>query len=165
MSGQVYQINIKPETMGERGLPKEPVGHALITKSGLRGDFNRYRHEELDDDPDSALLLMPIEVLRTLNGEGWPIRPGDLGENITTSGVEYEQFGPGRVFTVGEAVVQISRSCEPCNNLYLLPYVGEAKGAAFLKVLLHRRGWYARVVKEGEVTTGDSISETSDGPH
>jgi MOSC domain-containing protein YiiM len=158
-NGRVFQINLKPETPGSRGLPKYPVPSVLITRSGVEGDHNVYRHEELGDDPDSAVLLMPLETLNALNDEGWPIKPGDIGENITTEGIPYDQFQPGRTFAVGGARVQISRACDPCANLYLLPYVGEEKGPAFLKTMLGRRGWYARVTGEGTVRTGDTITE------
>jgi MOSC domain-containing protein YiiM len=157
--GQVHQINVKPRTPGARGLPKKPVDSALVTRSGFEGDFNVYRHEELDGDPDSAVLIMPLETLQELNREGWPIKPGDVGENITTTGLSYNEFAPGRMFSFGSVEVQISRACDPCDNLYLLPYVGREKGPAFLKTMLGRRGWYARVIKEGRVRKGDAITQ------
>ncbi len=159
MRGRVHQINRKPQTQGERGLPKAPVESALITLRGLEDDFNRYRHERKHDDPDSALLLMPLETLHELNGEGWPLKPGDIGENVTTAGIPYHGFAPGRSFRIGGAEVQVSKACDPCTNLYLLPYVGEVQGPRFLKVMMGRRGWYARVLKEGSVRKGDPIVE------
>jgi MOSC domain-containing protein YiiM len=161
MRGTVHQISLKPKKTGERGLPKRSVSAATITEAGVEGDFNRYRHEELGDDPDSALLLMPIETLEELNREGWPVRPGDLGENITTQGIPYAGFSPGTTFKLGDASIEVSRACEPCTNLYELPYVGESRGPAFLKVMLNRRGWYARVLRGGRVAQGDSIASTA----
>lgn len=158
MTGRIVQINVKPRTPGSHGLPKTPVDSAMMTKRGLEGDFNVYRHEELDDDPDSAILLMPMETLQELNGEGWPIKPGDIGENFTTSGIPYAEFAPGRRFVLGGVQVQISRACEPCDNLFLLPYIGKEKGPSFLKIMRGRRGWYARVLKEGRVRVGDPVS-------
>lgn len=157
--GMVHQINIKPRTRGERGLPKMPVESVRVTKLGLEGDFNLYRHEKLRGDPDSAVLLLPLETILQLNAEGWPVKTGDLGENFTTAGVPYSGFSPGKVFRLGSAVVEISRACNPCENLYLLPYVGDSKGPGFLKVMLGRRGWYARVRTEGVVRRGDPIEE------
>lgn len=157
--GSVHQINIKPRTRGERGLPKKQVESVLVTKAGLAGDFNVYRQEELSGDPDSAVLLVPLETISQLNAEGWPVRAGDLGENITTQGLSYASFSPGKAFRLGGAVIEISRSCDPCSNLYLLPYVGPSRGPDFLKAMLGRRGWYARVAQEGRVRRGDSIKE------
>jgi len=157
--GEIQQINVKPQTKGEHGLPKKPVDSAFVTRAGIEGDFNVYRHEERQDDPDQALLVMPIETIRELNSEGWPIKPGDLGENFTTSGVPYGAFGVGKVFAAGQVRLQITKACDPCDNLFLLPYIGGSKGPGFLKVMLGRRGWYARVLAEGRVKTGDRLTE------
>jgi MOSC domain-containing protein YiiM len=158
VSGVIHQINVKPQTKGEHGLPKKPVDSALVTKAGVEGDFNLYRHEERNDDPDQALLIIPMETIRELNSEGWPIKPGDLGENFTTVGIPYQDFRIGGIFNAGDVRFQISKACDPCTNLYLLSYVGKSKGADFLKVMLGRRGWYARVLDEGHVKKGDRIA-------
>ncbi len=163
MTGRVHQINVKPETPGEEGLPKTPVEAARVRAGGLAGDFNRYRHERQHDDPNAALLLVPLETISELNQEGWPIKPGDLGENITTTGIPYESFVPGKIYGVGEAEIQISKRCDPCTNLYLLPYVGERNGPAFLKVMRGRRGWYAKVLREGRIRVGDPIEDRGPG--
>jgi MOSC domain-containing protein YiiM len=159
VAGEIQQINVKPQTKGEHGLPKRRVDSAFVAREGVEGDYNVYRHDELHDDPDQALLIMPIETISELNSEGWPIKPGDLGENFTTRGVPYHEFGVGKVFTAGGVRLQISKACDPCDNLNLLPYVGASRGPAFLKVMLGRRGWYARVLEEGQVKAGDSLME------
>jgi MOSC domain-containing protein YiiM len=156
----VQRINVKALVQGERGLPKKPVDSAFVSFAGVQGDFNVYRHEEREDDPDSALLIMPIETIKELNSEGWPIKPGDLGENFTTTGIPYGSFAVGKVFTAGEVRFQISRACDPCDNLFLLPYVGQSRGPKFLKTMLGRRGWYARVLKEGRIRAQDRITNT-----
>ena len=159
--GHVHQINVKPQTPGERGLPKKPVDSVFVAKAGLAGDFNLYRQEELKGDPDSAVLLLPLETILQLNAEGWPVKAGDLGENFTTSGIPYDRFSPGRAFRIGEAIVEVSRACNPCKNLYLLPYTGPSKGPDFVRIMLGRRGWYASVRRGGMVRRGDSIEEAS----
>ena len=155
--GIVCQVNVKPEVHGERGLPKTPVEQALVRQAGLVGDFNRYRREEAHDDPAMAVLLMPIETIQELNREGWPIKPGDIGENFTTSGISYDAFAPGKRFKVGKAVVRITKACDPCSNLYVLRYGGKDKD--IVKTMYGRRGWYASLEQEGEVSKGDTIEE------
>ncbi|MGI0070613.1 MAG: MOSC domain-containing protein [Thermoplasmata archaeon] len=159
--GHVYRLHRKPETPGERGLPKQPVAEARVTPEGLEGDHNVYRHDVAQDDPAMAVLIMPLEAIQQLNREGWPVRPGDLGENVTTVGVPYDWFVPGLRVRVGEILLEVSKACTPCDNLYLLPYVGTERGPEFLKVMLDRRGWYARVVEGGRVRTGDRIEGAS----
>ncbi len=157
MPGVVHRLHRKPETPGERGLPKPSVSELDLTPTGVVGDFNRFRHEENADDPTSAVLIMTLETLHSLGEEGWPVQPGDLGENITTRGVAYTQMGPGTNLRVGVAQLTVTRPCEPCTNLYLLPYVGKERGPQFLKVMLGRRGWYCRVSRSGVVRVNDPI--------
>ncbi len=157
--GNVFQINIKPETVGQRGLPKHPTPKALVTRVGLDGDFNRWRHEEAHDDLAMAILLMPLETIEELQGEGWPIKPGDIGENFTTEGIPYSSFVPGKHYQIGKAVIRITKPCDPCSNLYALPNIG--KDRDIVKALYTRRGWYASVETEGWVAKGDSITEVA----
>jgi MOSC domain-containing protein YiiM len=155
--GTVRRVSRKSEAPGAHGLPKLAVPEARLTPAGVEGDFNRYRHEEKSDDPRMAILLLPVETIEELAKEGWPVRPGDLGENITSEGLSYTTFSVGRRFRVGGARLEITKPCDPCDNLYLLPYVGPARGPEFMKTLLGRRGWYARVLEPGVVRPGDAI--------
>ncbi|MGI0129945.1 MAG: MOSC domain-containing protein [Thermoplasmata archaeon] len=159
--GHVYRLHRKSQTPGERGLPKLPVEAVRVSAVGLEGDYNVYRHDEKADDPAMAVLLMPLEMLTELNREGWPVRPGDLGENITSLGIPYGEFAPGRRFRVGAITVEVTKPCTPCDNLFQLPYIGPDRGSEFLRVMLDRRGWYAKVVQGGELRTGDPIEPES----
>jgi len=156
-SGRVIRLGVKPRTPGQRGLPKPAVPRVRVALAGVDGDYNVWRQEERAGDPDYALLLLPVETIEALNREGWPVRPGDLGENITSSGIPYDSFTPPARLRVGGVVAEVSKACDPCDNLILLPYVGSARGPEFLRTLIGRRGWYARVVEPGEIRTGDAI--------
>ena len=160
-SGRVFELHRKAEVAEEHGLPKPAVGEVFVTQAGVQGDFNRYRHETKHDDPGMALLIVPRETLVELGEEGWPVHSGDLGENITTEGLPYDTFTPGRRFRAGEVVFEVSKACTPCDNLYLLPYVGPSRGPEFLKVMVGRRGWYARVVHEGRIRPGDRVESVT----
>ena len=162
MGGRVVRVSRKGPRPGERGLPKESVPEARLTRAGLEGDFNVYRHAEKSDDPGMAVLLLPIETIRELNAEGWPVRPGDLGENITTEGLAYAELAPPGRWRIGAAVVETSAPCTPCDNLRTLPYVGAAREAEFLRTMLGRRGWFARVLREGTVRPGDPIARAAE---
>ncbi len=161
MEGQVVGLHRKPETPGERGLPKPAHPAIDVVPAGVVGDFNRYRAELLAGDPDSALLLMTTDNLDTLRSEGWPIRPGDFGENIAIAGIPYDALQPSTTWRIGEVVAQVSRACTPCTFLYLLPYVGETKGPEFLKRTLGHRGWYARVLRSGRIRVGDAVHDVA----
>ncbi|HTW55171.1 MAG TPA: MOSC domain-containing protein [Thermoplasmata archaeon] len=163
VAGRVVGLYVKPETAGERGLPKRSVGEIEFRESGVVGDFNRFRTEERHGDPAMAVLLISSELLAELRREGWPVRPGDLGENVTTEGIDYARLGHGR-WRIGTAEVEISKACDPCDTLRLLPYVGSEKLAGFLRTMLGRRGWYARVVTPGRARLGDLVESRDSVP-
>lgn len=155
--GSVYRLGAKAKVAGEHGLPKPELAEAEFTAGGVAGDYNLYRQTQKHGDPEMAILLMPLETLTELNREGWAVRPGDLGENVTTSGIPYADLAPPRRVRLGKAVVRVAKPCEPCDNLFLLPYVGPARGPAFLKAMLGRRGWFAAVETPGVVRKGDRV--------
>lgn len=159
MPGLIYQLNSKPKTRGERGLPKYSVEEVRITFQGMEGDFNHYRSEKKGSTLSRALLLYPLESIYELNQEGWPIQPGDLGENVTMQGIPYSTLQLGKIYRLGEIRIQIAEVCKPCVNLSLLSYVGKSKVKKFMQTVLERRGWYARVLQEGMVRREDGIEE------
>jgi MOSC domain-containing protein YiiM len=151
LTGRVLQLSVKPETPGEFGLPKRAVPELFVAASGAAGDFNRYRTEELPGDRDQALLLMTQDLLDTLRSEGWPVKRGDLGENLTLGGVPESSLAPGVRLRLGLVELEISKACDPCTEVYSLPYIGPERGPAFVRALVGRRGWYARVLREGRL--------------
>ena len=157
-SGKILQISVKPSTPGEHGLPKISVPEAEMHFGGVDGDYNTYRQEKKSGEPDMAVMLITQEILDDLNSEGWPVEYGDLGENLTISGLPYASIEPEKKYRVGSALIQISFKCEPCTYLYSLPYIGDERGQEFMKTIKDRRGWYARVLEEGVVQSGDQIT-------
>jgi len=155
----IHQINVKPQTDGERGLPKKPVNRVFISKHGLNGDYNHFRTNKKSGNPDMAVLLYPIETIQELNAEGWPIQPGDLGENLTLTGLHHSHFQPNQQYQIGECILEISLECDPCTNLKILPYVREQRVNEFVNTTLKRRGWFARVLSGGWVEKGNEIKQ------
>ncbi len=161
IEGRVHALNVKPKVPGERGLPKQPVPSVEVTANGVVGDFNRYRTETKGGSPDMAVLIMPLETLNEIQADGWPVEPGHIGENVTTAGIGYADLSPGTRVRIGEAIVEITEACQPCTNLGLLPYVGRERATEFIRAMLGRRGWYARVIRPGPVNTGDLLTAGS----
>lgn len=156
MSASVIQVSVKPDTPGEVGLPKIPVDQVWVKKEGLEGDYNRARMKK-GNDPDKAVMIISTDILDQLNQEGWPVKPGDVGENLTITNIDYKKIAAGQKYLIGEAEIEISFICEPCTNLYKLPYVGTQRGPEFMATIMNRRGWYARVLKEGLVSVGNTF--------
>ncbi|MCP9471414.1 MAG: MOSC domain-containing protein [Nitrospira sp.] len=76
---------------------------------------------------------------------------GAFGENFTTTGCLESDVCIGDMFTVGEAVVQISQPRQPC---WKLSRRWRMRDFALKVQETGRTGWYFRVLKEGMVEPG-----------
>jgi MOSC domain-containing protein YiiM len=150
---RVLQVNVSP--LG--GLPKHPVsGHVRIHRTGVEGDHNRYRTEKLHGDLDSAVLLIPLSTIEDHARHGFKVGPGSMGENLTLRGVDEASMAPGQRWRIGTALLEITRACTPCSEL-------EVYGEALVRQAVGKRGWYARVLEEGEVAAGDAAVLLKEG--
>lgn len=163
MTPHLVRLSIKPETPGEFGLPKQAVPLLNVSSAGAEGDFNRYRTETLAGDRDQALLVVTQDLLDTLEGEGWPLGPGDLGENLTLGGIPESALGPGVRIRLGDVAIEVTKPCDPCTELYSLPRIGEERGPALVRALVGRRGWYARVLTGGLLTLQTPVDIVGEG--
>jgi MOSC domain-containing protein YiiM len=59
--------------------------------------------------------LIPGELFEHLHAVGYDVRPGDLGENVTTRGLELDRLPLGTLLKLGEyAVVELTGLRTPC---------------------------------------------------
>ena len=155
LKSKVAQINVKPKTRDGIGLPKERVSKGIITFDGIEKDFNNYRKLKKQNTIDMAIMILSMDVINQLKLEGWPVMPGDLGENLTLDNVNYKSLRSGGKYKIRNVELQISFKCAPCKKLENLNYVGLSKIGNFIKTLKNRRGWYCKVLKEGTIKSGD----------
>ncbi len=156
--GKVDSLHVVSEV---RAAPKS-VGSVMFTLDGIRGDFSPWRAMGRVYD----LLVLPREALGELNSEGWPVRPGDLGENVTTEGFGRERFVLGTRFRIGGAEIIVSGSRRMDNlveyehgaveHLRSLPYVGD-RWPQFQQAVSERLGIFALVITEGTVKKGETM--------
>ena len=157
MNPAVYKLHQKPRIPKEAGLPKTSISSADVTHSGFKGDFNNFRFKKKDNDPNMAIMILCMDIIDDLNKEGWPVKPGDLGENITLIDLPYNMIKPKQRYQIGTATVEISLICDPCATLQVLSYVQKTNLKDFIKTLLKRRGWYAKVIEPGHIHIGDPV--------
>ena len=146
----LYQIN-----SSEGGVPKTPVAEAWVSVKGVKGDTHRNR--VVHGGPDRALCLFSLEILRALQQEGHTIYPGSAGENLTLSGLDWNQIKPGDQMKIGEDVlIELTSYCDPCRHNARW-FIGED----FHRISQQQHpGWsrlYARVLTEGQVRQGDRV--------
>jgi MOSC domain-containing protein YiiM len=78
------------------------------------------------------------------------LQPGIIRENITADGLNVNGLKLGEQLQVGEARLEVSAVCTPCDQL-------EKVRPGLRKELWGRRGMLCRVLKGGIVRPGDSI--------
>ena len=105
------------------------------------------------------MCLYSAELIERLRGEGHPIAPGTVGENLTVSGLDWNELAPGmRIRIEGDAPVEleVTSYTEPCSTIRDSFSDLNSKR---IKQDLHpgESGLYAKVVRAGWVTTGDRV--------
>jgi MOSC domain-containing protein YiiM len=149
----------------------------LLEGLGVDGDAHmgitvkhrsRVRH-----DPTGPNLrqvhLMHAELHDELRAAGFAVNPGDLGENVTTRGVDLLGLGTGTRLHLGDsAVVEVTGLRNPCVQLDRFQ---QGLTAAVLDrgpdgELVRKAGIMAIVAAGGPVRPGDPIRvEPPPGPH
>lgn len=150
-SGKIYQINISGG-----GVPKLPILEGDVAELGIRGDaHNDMVHH---GGPTRAICLYSIEQIRALQSEGHPIQPGDIGENITTDGIDISGLGVGDRLQLGQQVViEITGFATPCKYIQF----AFAEGTIQRVSQKTNPGWsrlYASVLQEGVIRVGDAVT-------
>jgi MOSC domain-containing protein YiiM len=137
------------------GVPKLPVAGAWIRRLGVDGDAH---HEHtVHGGPHRAVCLFSIEAIERLQAEGHPVEPGSVGENLTTSGIEWSTLPVGTRARVGaDAMLEIASSTTPCETQR--PNFRDGRFSR-INIALHPTDsrMYARVLEEGYVKPGDPI--------
>jgi hypothetical protein len=149
----------------------------LLTGLGVAGDAHmgetvKHRSRVRKDSTQPNLRqvhLIHAELFDELRAKGFNVQPSDLGENVTTSGIDLLALPVGAWLHLGAtAVVEVTGLRNPCVQLD-----GFQKGlmAATLDKdadgnLIRKAGVMSVVLADGDVRPGDAIRvELPAGPH
>jgi MOSC domain-containing protein YiiM len=159
-AGAVAQISVSPG-----GVLKHAVPEAMVTELGLVGDG--HAHPDIHGGARQALLFITLEGIEELKQAGFPVFPGALGENITTTGLDRRDWRIGQRWRVGpDVIVEFTKMRGPCQTL-------NRYGAGTIQKAIYDElvsagdsssevwglsGIYARVVEGGTIRTGDIVS-------
>ncbi len=159
--GKVLSVNVGlPREFEYKGRParsaiwKSPVAGRVAARGvNLAGDDQADRRAH--GGPDKAVYAYAVEDLVWWAQEiGRPLQYGELGENLTTEGIEVNGALVGERWAIGTTVLEISEPRVPCWRL----------GVRMNDPLFPRRftealrpGAYLRILVEGEVGAGDEI--------
>lgn len=147
----VYQVNVS-----DGGVPKRPVAGARVGVNGVEGD--RQRDPVHHGGPERAVCLFSLEVIDRFKAEGHPIQPGYAGENLTLSGLDWSAIVPGTRLNIGNDVeLEITSYTSPC--AHNAPWF---RDGAFIRMSQSKHPGesrlYAKVLKEGSVRSGDTVT-------
>ena len=140
----------------------------LIQGLGVKGDAHagakvqhRSRVRRSPDAPNLRQVhLIHAELLDELRAAGYEVSPGEMGENVTTRGVDLLGLSRGSKLHLGpEAVIEVTGLRNPCSQLDDLC---EGLMAATLEHdaegnLIRKAGIMGIVLTGGVVTAGDAI--------
>lgn len=140
----------------------------LVAGLGVEGDAHfgetvqhRYDKRRTPNAPNNKQVhLMHAELFSEIAADGFDVAPGDLGENVTTAGVDLLHLPLRTRLHLGEsAVIELTGLRSPCTKI-------DALGAGLMKRLIRRHddgsverlaGVMAIIVASGTVAPGDGI--------
>lgn len=133
---------------------KSPVvGRVAARGVNLEGDDQADR--EAHGGPDKAVYAYAVEDARWWAEElGRSLEYGELGENLTTEGVEVTNALVGERWEIGSTVLEVSEPRVPCWRLAVRM---EDNGFPRRFTKAGRPGAYLRIAVEGALGSGDEI--------
>ena len=154
---------------GSHSFSKHAEGAVtLVAGLGVRGDAHcgatvRHRSRVVRDASQPNLRqihLLQAELFDELMDAGFPVWPGELGENITTRGIDLLGLAAGTRLHLGAgAVIELTGLRNPCSQMDkfqrgLMAAVLDRDNAGNL---VRKAGVMAVVLSGGEVQPGDAI--------
>ena len=143
-----------------------------VTGDAHMGETVKHRSRVRRDPTQPNLRqvhLIHAELFDEVRAKGFPVAPGELGENITTSGIDLLALPTGTRLHLGEsAAVEVTGLRNPCiqidhfqNGLMAATLDKDVDGD-----LVRKAGIMSIVISEGDVRPGDSIRvELPNMPH
>lgn len=107
---------------------------------------------------------MAGELHNELRRAGFVVGPGDLGENITTRGIDLLDLATGTVLRVGDDVLlAVTGLRNPCRQLdhFQAGLMSAVLDRSPDGAVIRRAGVMAVVVHAGVIRTGDQMSASS----
>ncbi len=139
----------------------------LIEGLGIEGDAHagttvkhRYQAAREPDAPNLRQVhLIHAELFEELNARGFSIEAGQMGENLTTEGLDILSLPRGTRLKLGpDAVIELTGLRSPCS---LLERIQKGLKEATLERsptgLVRKAGVMAIVLASGNVSAGDAI--------
>ncbi len=154
---------------GSHSFSKPEMGAiTLLAGRGVEGDAHcgvtvKHRSRTAQDptQPNSRQVhLLHRELFDELGAQGFIVRPGALGENVTTAGIALLALPVGTELQLGtSAVVRLTGLRNPCVRLdrFQSGLMAAVLGRSAQGALVRKAGVMAIVLRGGSVRAGDTI--------
>ena len=154
---------------GSHSFSKPEAGAiTLLAGRGVEGDAHcgvtvKHRSRTAQDPTQPNLRqvhLLHRELFDALGAQGFIVRPGALGENLTTSGIALLALPVGTELQLGtSAVVRLTGLRNPCVQLdrFQSGLMAAVLGRSAQGALVRKAGVMAIVLRGGSVRAGDTI--------
>ena len=173
MSGQVIAVSSASEHVFSKSNRDSIY---LVEGHGVEGDAHfgpTMRHVYLrKKDPTAPNVrqvhLMHSELFGELREKGFEVRPGELGENITTRNINLLGLPTGARLTIGDAVIVITGVRRPCIQIdgFQKGLVRELNDKDESGKVIMKSGIMGIILASGTVKTNDEITvELPPEPH
>lgn len=173
MTARVLSVHASPDHAFSKA---RRAAITLIAGHGVAGDAHsgvtvKHRSRVARDPTQPNLRqvhLIHAELFEELAGRGFAVAPGQLGENITTAGIDLLSLPRDTRLRVGSAVLRITGLRNPC---WQLDHFQHGLMAAVLDrapdgALIRKSGVMAVVEAGGAVQPGDALTvELPAEPH
>lgn len=164
--GEVIAVSLSPT----HSFGKQTMGEIqLVAGFGVEGDAHagatvRHRSRVAIDPTQPNLRqvhLIHSELHDELRAAGFDIGPGQMGENITTRGIDLLALPTGTLLRLGdEAVVRVTGLRNPCSQLddFRPGLMAAVLGRDETGKLIRKVGIMGIVLASGRVRPGDAIA-------
>jgi MOSC domain-containing protein YiiM len=150
VNGRVVSVNVS-----KSGIPKLPIDGAWVGTLGPDGDG----HESPNHGgPTAAVCLYSTEAIARVAADGHEAFPGAYGENLTIEGIDWGTLGAGDILEIGAdgLILELTQNAAPCAKQERWFVDGQIERISAKRFPEDAR-WYARVLAEGRVETGDLV--------
>jgi|GEM_PF-504016 len=148
-SGKPFVVAVN---ISKGGIPKTSIDVGVVRAEGIVGDgHNHEKHRT----PLQAVCLQDVEKLEEISAEGFKVSAGATGENLTVKNLNVNNLSIGMILNFsGGVILELTKVRKPC-------YVLDAIDPKLKDVIVGRCGLYAKVLREGDVRAGETITIVS----